>query len=700
MFSIFGIVMFSKLKIIFMPTSNQVALAQIDSLERIQSENGKYVLERNDDGTIIVYRDDKSKDQKTVTLTGLAPLGRTSERDMLPAARSIPTEKTSEQLLLQDSGSVVLQHDGGKLFLHADFAREINLSKLDTPAPYNTGVDILVGLSEFHVNNNLKRYYKDNDFRAVAYYGVEYHPSDHVVITEEEFNKTTEVDPFSVPALEDTKLWPLEGDIPATASAADRTTLASLISLRERGFKWAYRAVPGYPEGRHKIKLLELGTYPKATTDIHARFAMLCKSMEVIALGEKGWMKIRQHPDEPWVFRTRVELNFDIISTHSHLSDETRGKIDNVDQDMFSLTQLTLDLSSAGLSEDFTMDGFEQSELRSIIKDYFVERYLGRLRELGNPILSYQLVAKRERNVPEASLQPRHLRLVAHYNNVLNKRGATVQMPILYYACFVDNPSIRNYDKLDYQWLNTSAGKLAPGGIMAIHRRAFAKYLQGVLIHEVKKICYSVHPNVKDIDKSSIATGQTPEVTYNRTGNTLLTFTHENERQDKKDNLFGFGNTTMKFRSNSEVKVKVKGTTELELYCRYKFYIGYNGEFSSDIIDRVTTISYHLGIDHLGRVVLNRGNRTEDNHGKSMHEDSRWYDYLPFSYSGVNRALRNLIKDTVEGIVQNQVFQHFDIKLDALQGFIFPGGHDLTFDDLAFSDASDLVAAIRYADQS
>ena len=114
----------------------------------------------------------------------------------------------------------------------------------------------------------------------------------------------------------------------------------------------------------------------------------------------------------------------------------------------------------------------------------------------------------------------------------------------------------------------------------------------------------------------------------------------------------------------------------------------------------MTTISYHLGIDHLGRVVLNRGNRTEDNHGKSMHEDSRWYDYLPFSYSGVNRALRNLIKDTVEGIVQNQVFQHFDIKLDALQGFIFPGGHDLTFDDLAFSDASDLVAAIRYADQS
>lgn len=107
----------------------------------------------------------------------------------------------------------------------------------------------------------------------------------------------------------------------------------------------------------------------------------------------------------------------------------------------------------------------------------------------------------------------------------------------------------------------------------------------------------------------------------------------------------------MKFRSNIEVKVNVKGIMELELYSCYKFYIGYNGEFSSDIIDCVMIISYYLGIDYLGRVVFNCGNWMEDNYGKFMYEDFCWYDYLFFFYFGVNRVLCNLIKDMVEGIV-------------------------------------------------
>lgn len=133
--------------------------------------------------------------------------------------------------------------------MYVDFVWEINLLKLDILVLYNMGVDILVGLFEFYVNNNLKRYYKDNDFCVVVYYGVEYYFSDYVVIMEEEFNKIMEVDFFLVLVFEDIKFWFLEGDILVMVLVVDCVILVSFISLCECGFKWVYCVVFGYLEG-------------------------------------------------------------------------------------------------------------------------------------------------------------------------------------------------------------------------------------------------------------------------------------------------------------------------------------------------------------------------------------------------------------------------------------------------------------------
>lgn len=172
-------------------------------------------------------------------------------------------------------------------------------------------------------------------------------------------------------------------------------------AYEELGIALGFRFRIGLPEAEDVSSLRDIVQFIESDSSSIANvlYTMYLKEfeiLEIVSIPRKGYVfsKLKQDPDRPWYFVSRVKLDMkgkEVEGLPQNIKDklipkDASGKL-NVDQ-ILSIQQLYMDLNTARLTDEFKLEGLDD-RIYSFFRQEFMEVYVNKCKKKGDIILGY-----------------------------------------------------------------------------------------------------------------------------------------------------------------------------------------------------------------------------------------------------------------------------------------------------------------------
>lgn len=546
------------------------------------------------------------------------------------------------------------------------------------------GYDFVVGVTQASINATMLAYIASLQEPIInVCYIADSEGKPQQIDYEELKNRAGGTDPFSVPD-------------------AVSPTDPALTQLLQARFIVGFRAQIGIPPMDDPKSLPDMVTLGSDTTAVD--FGMYCSEFTVAYLNPGGgyasvpsFMKKTQPKNNPWVFRSRVNLNLSTVANdgYANLPPVVQAQIKNMSGSAFSIQQLLFDLSSAALSSIPTIDNMNPgSLLYMIMQQYFIGAYFTELKKNGQPLLGCSVV-HHDASVATMTVTNLNMEACPYVDSTgqpCTKPNPTQQsLATLNYLCAADGASLPPPVPLNWNWVEP-ADMADHDGILSINRNTFANYFRHKLAQYVPTVCIQPYAHVEadglGSDMScSFTPGQAPTVTCPG-GSTVLKYDYSQSSYDEAGLNGDLGHLQLNSTFNLAVEFKsntVVITQQLTIYCGIKK--NFTSE-SGNVFDKTIVDTYTIAIADDGSLQATLQSVPTDN-SCSLSTDA----FQNF-FTNMNDVSRQ-IKDAASSVAGSNFT---DIPISTLQKYVFPGGKTFAFKDVQFSDNQDLYAAITYVD--
>lgn len=468
-------------------------------------------------------------------------------------------------------------------------------------------------------------------------------------------------------------------------------------NLSNSDFWYAFQARIGMPPGFLPSNLPDIVTLEAGSQSVN--FSLLCSEFTVVEStysrnGLTNFLNTSQPSGTAWVFTSNVPLAN--IINNDKLPPAVQQQLDYLGSDAFSVQQLFFDLDSAILESTPTLSGIVPgTAVSTALNQIFQGAYFSAMKANGQPILGYSIVPKT--SLPDPSpLSLTGLNFeVSPYLPPANQPNQP-DLNTLNYLCASNNDTLPQPVSFNWNWIDQEQAGLYDG-VIAVNRNTLASYFEQQLKGLVPRNCFLpwVRVWLSDWDTKcnwgwNMIPGQSPDVAYPATGDTVLTFSYEHPQVYDSAGLDGdMGSGGLATQYSLSVRF-VGNTIIIVQHLVINIYVSSLSDgHGGNVVDKTITDTYTIAVNQQGALtVSDPASAVLDN-----SDPPSTNGFLSF-FNGLN----DIINDVNNWITNYTATSLTDIPASHLRNFIFPGGKVFTYTDVGFSANQDLVSHITYVD--
>lgn len=557
------------------------------------------------------------------------------------------------------------------------------------------GYDFVVSTTQGSINAMMKQYLLANKKPEVCCCFINKDGEETQVSLEEVLSKSNNTNPFMIP--HNTDLNDLK-----------------IQRINDARFIRGWRARLGIPQTSDPSEvrdLVEIGSSNEAVN-----FHLLCAEFQVVSYIEGArfskpyWLNVSQPKNNPWIFSSRVNLAKRILDpgkSSDEVPIDVKNKLKQLQKETaltdFTIEQLFLDLDNAGLmDEGGKLEGIrDPSPEYTMLKETFLGSYFDQMKRDKMPLLSSTIRGPAQ-NKPVAESTLQLTNFIYNLSPYLGANGQPVEDPdpfqkkaaTLNYLCAADGHFLPARTPFTWNWIDVSDLRKFHGTI-AIKRNCLAEYMGAKLAQHVLPSC--IEPTFKmwktfsefgmTWDFTKTATEIKPVITA--TGDKTLQIawaspTYTEDWSDRVSTLWATAkssyNLDLEFVANSN-SMRITQQFVLNFEAKEAWSRG-----KADIVDQSRTDTYEISVNDRGKLEATCTPGSLINNSKDFK--------LKFSFF----SDPGWAKSVQDKSYYLETFKPHQIPLSFVQDYVFPGGKAFIFKDVTFSEYSDLVSHITYAD--
>lgn len=485
----------------------------------------------------------------------------------------------------------------------------------------------------------------------------------------------------------------------------------------EMGFTLGFRFRIGLPEVEDVSKLRDIITFivSDSSSDVNVKYTMYLKEFEIIKIAdvsEKGcyvFTHLIQEPNRPWYFTSIVKLDMQGKS-FEHLSQEVKDKLKPKDpsktlnmDDVLSIQQLYMDLNTAKLTNEFKLEGFDESdEIFQVFQEGFLNNYVKECEKKGGIILGY--FAKRfEPSTKEELVKSKDFNFcITPYYKEGDKIDDQKQgLFTLNYLFASDNNKLidlKQYiNTVRWNWVSESEKNSIHGRIVlerkelldkiVKHYETILKHMQ--LVPKAKADVNLVKANYKLWMEEDPAD---PVFTY-KEGKYEYSY-------EKKDHAKEFYLNTVEV--NAGYKIHCEMTYQADCI-RFKTSIVSEGTLKIDggevkarFCDTVLTHNIRLGVKQNGELLIDMSEKVKEETGDTYVKSDGWMDFITVGTAQSSmEKLSQRIKDRIEFYKKNAL-TGMEYAFEDMNYLVFPGRRIFSFKKPEISTEGNVILGITY----
>ncbi|QDS68841.1 hypothetical protein FKW77_007160 [Venturia effusa] len=551
----------------------------------------------------------------------------------------------------------------------------------------NYGYDIVVATTQASINATMKKYLQDLGASGKVVHIVAVKDPDGGVgatklMDYDKFIKLSNgSDPFSIP------------------SGTKKEASTDLTNVANAKFRAGIKVTFGLPKNFDLKRLSSLPNIINLKDGVGSiKYTMLCADIQIAQLvfddGESAWKLMAQSdvPNRAWTCTASVNLKLD-TEEFANLPKDVQDKVKNLDDNMFSVQQLLLDVDTASLSDVPKVDDLPpESEAARLLSMYFCSKYFGAQKEAGRPVLGYTVVRKDQ----TATLKPTNLNF---HVSPLKATGADANLKTLDYLCSTGTHNLPPGTDFDWDWVSADDAKQTHG-VIAISRNTFRDYLYNKVYSHAMSQVFKPWVNCKltgtfkdvcnytcgaDHSKTDASKMKTEWIDSNDPS-VLFKLSYSDEDFDRAGNNGDRGSIQMKNEYHCTIKVKDNKIYADSVFKVYLFTRFLQSRADGDVYKKVCKDSFELIVDGSGNFKIQPHLDQKDD--PWTNKASGFTNF----FADVNSLFDKLsdIKSTGAS---------FDgAAVATLENFVFPGASTFAFKGFRFSEHQDLLCDITYAD--
>ncbi len=419
---------------------------------------------------------------------------------------------------------------------------------------------------------------------------------------------------------------------------------------------------------------------------------------------------IKQNGSTPWIFSFFVNLAMQDISKNE-LPDDIKHQMEKVDENIFSIQQLYVDLNTAAL------DAISGVEMPSLIKSTvaaMMKAYLEQQQKQGKPLFGVSVKYKDKNTLPP-TLTPTYVNFCVTPYHDNSGQNTNPSLDTLNYLVMTNNNQPPAYppESFSFNWIED----VNIHGTMAIRRKPFADFIVQQLNPILKTICPVMYCKA-DGHKSPpndvvIQLNPGSDHTFNRTDNPtsgLIASYSYNTHHSNTDTgpFYAYYRFTVSGNYSSNINVYLKNnkiTLSGSIAASGSTSCSYNSGGSSEVDMPNTTYNWSVDLQlyidtaNNGQLDLKVGNANFSSDPIVENHDTSWWEKFLESLSGFMQSYTNDLGDLreqIQGSIEGTIAKDLKKVLNTANHFVFPGAKTFSFMNPAFSDSGDLVSNITY----
>ena len=413
---------------------------------------------------------------------------------------------------------------------------------------------------------------------------------------------------------------------------------------------------------------------------------------------------IKQGDTDQWNFSFIVNLAMQHIDK-SKLTDEVKEKLQNVDEDMFSIQQLYMDLTTASLMSDSKVDvpSLMRGPMEDLLTDYLVQQRDEETNSLGI------LVTAKEKPKLSASFAP-----------------TSVNFCVTPYLDKDDEPSNPNLDTLNYLVMTgvTKQPTYAPKvfgfnwvddsdtqGVMAIKNTLIIEntieQFNPILKVLSPIVLAKIDPHQKgssSVIELNVGDDHVFKPTDNNEEGIVAHFDYTSKQHDSYNALGGSVSTiSAGYEASTQIickgnQITLSGSITVNAATSYSRGGGHNAQVMPETKSKWSiTFKIYADPEANGQLSLVITEKDFDSPPVIENDDrSGWAKFLD-GISGTSFVddigdLRNTVQDDIVDTILPKLKSSYKTA----NHFIFPGGETFAFKDPSFNDSLDMQSTITY----
>ena len=422
----------------------------------------------------------------------------------------------------------------------------------------------------------------------------------------------------------------------------------------------------------------------------------------------------KQESDKPWIFEMFVNLSMQEVAK-SDLPPDLKKKLQNVDENMFSIQQLYLDLNTAALN---SIDGVKFPSMVKNAAFQILNLYLAQQQKTNKPLFGVSVKFK-PKEVAPPTLTPTYVDFcVTPYHDAEGK-NTNPDLDTLNYLVNTNHRQAPSYppQSFNFNWVDD----INIHGAMAVRHEPFTDFIVEQLSPILKTLCPKMHceANGKKRPPNDVVIELKPghNKKFNRvhdasTGK-IAEFSYRTSDSDEdKGPIYNYYH----FKVSGEYSMKCQLVLKNDAIQLSGSIIASANTFTqipnpggtpsrSETKMPKTTFNWsvdlqlYMDADKNGQLDMRMINRNFNTAPKvEAHDDSWWKKFLR-GLSGYMKSytidlgnLRGATQDLLEGKIQENLTE----VLKNTNHFVFPGAKTFAFKNPQFSNTKDLASNITY----
>jgi hypothetical protein len=569
------------------------------------------------------------------------------------------------------------------------------------------GYDMVCAVTQDAINASMLELLSASNTELSAYYLIDDNSNPVPISRDDLLKKTGGVDPFSVP------------------NGTDQSD-SRMQKLNDVGFYFALKAKMGIPSGLAPTDVPDVIILNPAVTGVsnQVTYQLFCAEFSVVVMnyrprGRYDITNVAQSGTSPWLFVFHVNMNLDPAkqSDFGKLPEGAQKRIKNLDPNqMFSVRQLLLDVSTKGLQSLPTISGVDPSNpAYEPLTRTFIDTYWKNLAPCNTILLGYSVTPSNLNLQISPSIVPTDLNFEIDQYSVASKPGLNT----LNYLVMSNNSKMPPAVPFSWDWV-TADEEASFHGVMAIRRNIFGAFLAQLIqpycgVLSIDTTISMTHSGEKFTITLSAPHSPTPaQWTLTAPGTAagsdgftpLLTIAYSHSSYDSSEAASHMRSINGDFNYTLSGDISVSGsvirlTIHIVAYCEFNLHVIAikSANFQGNIVDLTSVVTYTMATTSDGIMGVTMSPSNPAPIDRSQDIDVSFWDHL-IGLDGVADYIRSTrswltqrLTDVVSSI-DNQVAQ----LLNGSGAWVYPGGKTFFFKDVEFSSAQDLVSRVTYVD--